>query len=88
VFLHPITQKLEKKAQDLASASITDVAVESGIAEEETTHVLVDRWATINLGRSILSAVAAVAGAWAVVDRLDVVPAVAKLATGAGRMGT
>jgi hypothetical protein len=85
--LEPINQKLEKKASDLASASITDAAAESGVAKEETTHVLVDKWATFNLGRTVMTGVAALAATWAALDRLEVMPLVAKLATGADRLG-
>ena len=87
LLLHPITEKLSRKAHSLASASFTDTAIESGIAKEETTHALVDQWATVNLGRTVLSALAAVTATWAAVDRLEVVPAVTRLAGGAGRMG-
>ncbi|KAI7088826.1 hypothetical protein KC356_g2998 [Hortaea werneckii] len=45
----PINQKLEKKAEHLSSASLTDAAAEAGVAQEETVHQLVDRWATMNL---------------------------------------
>ncbi|KAI7160800.1 hypothetical protein KC349_g3296 [Hortaea werneckii] len=83
----PINQKLEKKAKDLSSASLTDVAAEAGVAQEETVHQLVDRWATMNLGRTLLTGIAAIAATWAAVDRLEVVPAAARLAGGADRMG-
>lgn len=32
---------------------------------EQTTHWLVDRWATVNLGRAVLSGIAAVVATWA-----------------------
>ncbi|RMY34874.1 hypothetical protein D0866_04988, partial [Hortaea werneckii] len=83
----PINQKLEKKAKDLSSASLTDAAAEAGVAQEETVHQLVDRWATMNLGRTLLTGIAAIAATWAAVDRLEVVPAAARLAGGADRMG-
>lgn len=83
----PINQKLEEKAEDLASASLTDAAAEAGIAKEETVHVLVDRWATMNLGRTILTGLAALTATWAAVDRLEVTGATFGLASGADRMG-
>lgn len=49
--------------------------------------MLLDRWATVNLGRSIMVGVAAVAATWAAVDRLEIVPGVVRFATGAERMG-
>ena len=87
LFLHPITEKLSRKAHSLGNASLTDTAIESEVAKEETTHALVDKWATLNLGRTVLSALAAVTATWAAVDRLEIVPAVARLGSGAGRMG-
>ncbi|KAK4552475.1 hypothetical protein LTR86_010318 [Recurvomyces mirabilis] len=87
LFLHPIDEKLTRKAHSLSCASLTDTAIESGVAKEETTHALVDKWATVNLGRTVLSALAALTATWAAVDRLEIVPAVAKLGGGAGRMG-
>ncbi|EMD00638.1 hypothetical protein BAUCODRAFT_28981 [Baudoinia panamericana UAMH 10762] len=87
LLLGPINSKLEKKASDLASASLTDAEAESGMSKEESTHGLVDTWGTINFGRAIISGVAALAATWAAVDRLEVVPAVAKVMGGADRMG-
>lgn len=83
--LEPVNQKLEEKATSLAKASITDASAEAGIAQEETTHFLVDRWATMNLGRTLLTGVASIVGVWAAVERMNV--ASFKLGTGANRMG-
>ncbi|KXT02818.1 hypothetical protein AC578_5368 [Pseudocercospora eumusae] len=83
----PINQKLEKKAQSLASVAITDAQAESGVSKEETTHALVDKWATINLGRAVISAASTAIAIWAAVDRTEVVPATARLAAGANRLG-
>ncbi|KAK5125311.1 hypothetical protein LTR85_000420 [Meristemomyces frigidus] len=83
----PINQKLEQKAQDLASTSLTDSAAEAGVAKEETVHQLVDKWATMNLGRTILTGIAALTATWAAVDRLEVVPSAFKFTLGADRMG-
>ncbi|KAK0939727.1 hypothetical protein LTR29_008721 [Friedmanniomyces endolithicus] len=87
MFLQPISRQLLQRADDFANTSLTDTAAESSLAEEETTHVLVDRWATLNLGRSLLCCVAALSATWAAVDRLEVVPAVGKIVEGADRMG-
>lgn len=54
---------------------------------EESTHQLVDRWATVNLGRSVLAALSAVFAAWATVDRMEVVGAAVRFTGGADRMG-
>lgn len=45
------------------------------------------RWATINLGRAVISAASTAIAIWAAVDRTEVVPATARLATGANRLG-
>lgn len=87
LLLEPIGHKLDSKASSLASASLTDAGAEAGVAKEETVHSLVDRWATVNLGRTVLTGLASILATWAALDRLDIVPAVAKLATGANRMG-
>jgi len=87
LFGEPIIQKLEDKAKSLASTSVTDTAAEAGVAQEDTVHSLVDRWATMNLGRTVLTGLAALTATWAAVDRMEVLPATAKLATGANRMG-
>ena len=76
----PINQELEKHERNLAQQS-------EGSLEDDTVHQLVDRWATINLGRAAISAVSALLATWAAVDRLEVVPATLKFATGANRLG-
>ena len=37
-----VNQKLQKKASSNANASVTDTAVESGVAEDGTAHVFYD----------------------------------------------
>ncbi|KAK4895887.1 hypothetical protein LTR27_006058 [Elasticomyces elasticus] len=80
--LHPIVEKLEEHAEVMAGDKITDY-----VNPKDTTHVLVDRYATVNLGRVFLSFMAAATATWAAVDRLEIVPAVGKLVGGADRMG-
>jgi hypothetical protein len=65
LFLNSYNTKLLAKADSLASTSLEDTAVEAGVAKEETVHSLVDAWATLNLGRALITATAAVAAAWA-----------------------
>jgi hypothetical protein len=87
IFLfEPVNQKLEAKAQSLAQASLTDASAEAGVAKEETTHALVDQWATINLGRVVIAGISALAAVWAAVDRTEVVPATLRFSSGANRM--
>ncbi|KAI5370324.1 hypothetical protein Slin14017_G012030 [Septoria linicola] len=83
LFSEPVNRKLQDKAQTLKA----ETSSEAGVKQEDTVHGLVDQWATINLGRFVVSAIAAGAAIWAAVDRTDIVPATARLATGANRMG-
>jgi hypothetical protein len=64
-FMRPYNNKLLEKADSLASTSLEDTAAEAGVAKEETVHSLVDTWATLNLGRAIITGIAAVTAAWA-----------------------
>lgn len=87
-FMLPTVRKLEAKASSLADASITDAEAEVGVAEEETTHALLDKWLNLNLGRSLLPLIGGVLGTWAAVDGYEVLGfASAMLKTGANRMG-
>ena len=65
-------------------------ASEAGMPKEQTTHWLVDRWATVNLGRAVLSGIAAATAIWAGVEGAGLgmggIGGV-KVTTGAGRMG-
>lgn len=63
--LEPVNKKLEV----LATPAVDPMA-EHGPRKDETPHYLVDRWATMNLGRTVLTGLAAVLGVWAAVDRL------------------
>ncbi|KAF2772927.1 hypothetical protein EJ03DRAFT_387272 [Teratosphaeria nubilosa] len=85
--LEPLNRRLLKKASDLASASLTDAEVEANVSRDDSVHALVDKWAVVNLGRTILSGVAAIAATWAALDRLEAVPVVARVVEGADRMG-
>lgn len=76
----PINRQLESKAKTLALS-----ATEDGVPKEETTHALVDKWATVNLGRVVIAGVSALVATWAAVDRTEVVPAMFSLSTGANR---
>lgn len=76
----PINRQLEAKAQSLALT-----ATEDGVPKEETTHALVDKWATINLGKVVIAGVSALVATWAAVDRTEVVPATFSFSSGANR---
>ncbi|KAH9828894.1 hypothetical protein Tdes44962_MAKER02322 [Teratosphaeria destructans] len=85
--LEPLNRRLLKKASDLSSASLTDADVEASVSKDDSVHALVDKWAVVNLGRTILSGVAAIAATWAALDRLEAVPAVVRVVGGADRLG-
>ena len=53
-------------------SSLVDTTAEHGIKKEETVHYLVDRWATFNVGRTVLTGLAAILSTWAAVERLKV----------------
>ena len=82
-----VNNKLQEKAASLANASLTDTAVESGVAQGETAHELLDKWATLNFGRSLLPLFGTLAAGWAIVDKFEVLGLGAVLKTGANRMG-
>lgn len=64
LLLEPLNQRLEDKAATLTMSEKEEV----GVQREETTHWLVDRWATVNLGRAVMSAVASGMAIWAGVE--------------------
>jgi DMSO reductase anchor subunit len=71
----------------MASASLDDKAVEAGVAEAETTHALIDKWATLNLARTVLLAAGTICATLAAVDKREVVSfSSVGLGTGANRM--
>jgi hypothetical protein len=71
----------------MASASLEDKAVEAGVAEAETTHALIDKWATLNLARTVLLAAGSICATLAAVDKREVVSfSSVGLGTGANRM--
>jgi hypothetical protein len=81
-------QKLQEKADSLASASLTDASAEAGVSKSETTHALVDQWANFNVGRALLGGVGAVCAIWATVNKVEVVGLGGiQFSTGANRLG-
>jgi hypothetical protein len=81
-------RRLLGKAESMAKTEITDKAVEAGVAREETTHALVDKWATLNMGRALLVILGTLCGVVASVNKINVVAIGGmKLAAGADRMG-
>jgi hypothetical protein len=64
VALKSTNNKLLNKAEETRALKAEDKIVEVGLGGE-TAHQLVDKWATLNLGRAIMLATAAVLSAWA-----------------------
>ena len=56
--------KLLNKAEETSALKAEDKIVEVGLGGE-TAHQLVDNWATLNLGRSVMLAMAAMLSTWA-----------------------
>ncbi|KAJ4361844.1 hypothetical protein N0V83_010785 [Neocucurbitaria cava] len=87
-FIVPTNNKLIAKKDDLASASLDDKAVEAGVAQGETVHALIDRWATLNLARAVLIGVGALCTVLAALNKRDVFGFKdIGLTSGANRMG-
>ena len=71
IFLEPIIKKLEEKARTL-KASDTDEVTKTSQPREDNVHWLVDRWATVNIGRGLMAGVAAACAIWAGVGGIRV----------------
>ncbi|CAO2653352.1 Nn.00g027630.m01.CDS01 [Neocucurbitaria sp. VM-36] len=87
-FIVPTNNKLIAKKDELASASLDDKAAEAGVAQDETVHALIDRWATLNLARAVLVGAGALCAVLAAVNKREVVGFKdIGLASGANRLG-
>lgn len=83
----PVNKKLVEKSDSFRTASPTDTSDEVGVSKEETVHALVDKWATLNLVRAILSGGAAFLAAWASLNPEEgIVPEGIWMSTGANRI--
>jgi DMSO reductase anchor subunit len=69
LFIAPVNNKLIEKKNLMRSASLTDKKVEADVAESETTHALIDKWATLNLARAVLIGAGALCAVIAAVDK-------------------
>ncbi|KAF1353902.1 hypothetical protein BDV97DRAFT_279548, partial [Delphinella strobiligena] len=86
--MKPTNDKLNEKAESLATTSLEDAAAEAGVAKEETAHGLLDKWITLNLGRSLLPLIGTICAAWASVDKYEVLAlADITVRSGANRLG-
>ncbi|KAI9664043.1 MAG: hypothetical protein M1821_007534 [Bathelium mastoideum] len=88
IFIKPLNEKLKQRVTSLTHASLTDAGVESGMSKEETTHALVDKWATLNFGRAVISTTGALCAIYAALSKIDVREFSAiGLGSGANRLG-
>ncbi|KAH7135534.1 hypothetical protein B0J11DRAFT_518573 [Dendryphion nanum] len=86
-FIVPVNKKLFAKEKLIGAAALEDKAVEAGVAREETVHALLDKWATLNFVRALISGVSAGLAAWTAVDKLEGIVINAALKSGANRLG-
>ncbi|KAJ4337229.1 hypothetical protein N0V87_004902 [Didymella glomerata] len=87
-FIVPLNNKLEERMRQLDSKSLEDKAVEVGVAEEETTHALIDKWGVLNLARAGLIAAGVLCTVVAALDKREVVGfSGIGLRSGANRLG-
>ncbi|KAF2200729.1 hypothetical protein GQ43DRAFT_441288 [Delitschia confertaspora ATCC 74209] len=68
VVMAPTNKGLYSKASSLASTDLSDKSAETSIEREETVHALLDKWATLNLGRALVTLVGTAAAMWAAVN--------------------
>lgn len=86
-FIKPVNDKLIEKMNALSSVSLEDKAVEKGVAKEETTHALIDKWAMLNVVRALFLVAGTLCATVAAVDkRENIAFRGVGLATGADRM--
>jgi hypothetical protein len=71
LFIAPVNDKLIAKMHEMESTSLEDEAIEKGVAEGETTHALIDKWATLNVARAVFIAVGALCAAVAAGDKRE-----------------
>ncbi|KAK7181250.1 hypothetical protein DPSP01_003337 [Paraphaeosphaeria sporulosa] len=65
--LKPINDKLFAKGDALA----LDEKAEVGVAQEETTKALIDRWTKLHLVRTAITGVGAILAIWAALDKRE-----------------
>jgi hypothetical protein len=54
IVLGPYNRRLSSKADSLAGTALDDVFAEANMSPGDTVHELVDRWATLYLGKALL----------------------------------
>jgi len=73
LLMGPLNSKILEKAESLSQTALSDIEAEAGVSQEETVHALVDKWATLNLGRAFMVGVAAFSAVWATLSKVEVV---------------
>jgi hypothetical protein len=63
IVMAPTNKKLQRKEEETRSLQAGDEVVQVGLGEENA-HVLIDRWATLNLGRVVMLVAASLVGIW------------------------
>ncbi|KAF2183027.1 hypothetical protein K469DRAFT_710979 [Zopfia rhizophila CBS 207.26] len=87
-FIQPTNKALLAKVDSLATTELTDKAAEAGVSSGETVHALIDKWATLNLGRVLLTGAGTILALWAALDKREVVGFKdIAFSTGANRFG-
>ncbi|KAH7371693.1 hypothetical protein BKA66DRAFT_181583 [Pyrenochaeta sp. MPI-SDFR-AT-0127] len=87
-FIVPTNNKLIAKKDELASASLDDKAIEANVAQGETVHALIDKWALLNLGRAALIFAGSLCAVLAALNKREIVGfKEIGLANGANRLG-
>lgn len=86
-FIKPVNDRLFAKSAELASASLEDKAIEANVAQGETVHALIDKWATLNLARAVLIGSGAICAVLAGLSKRELVGfSEVALKSGANRM--
>jgi hypothetical protein len=60
----PTNKKLIRKEEEMRSLKDGDYEVAHVGLDEENAHALIDRWATLNLGRVVMVVAASIVGIW------------------------
>lgn len=68
ILMEPINQLLESKAEELTDSVLAAEAIGVGSKSEDSVHQLVDRWATFNLGRTVLTGLSTLIATWAAIS--------------------
>lgn len=78
--MSPVVDRISARARPKAPAS-------GSVPGEESSHQLLDRWASLNLGRAVLAGLGSACAAWAVLAEDEGSVEAIGFATGANRLG-